>query len=132
VTEMPSLSKIAQIAVQTADLGRAKAFYADALGLKLMFEAGGMAFFDAGGVRLLVGPMFKDTPPSGDVVIYFDAGDWGATERALESRGVKLEPALVVQRAEGREHALRRFKDPDGNQLAIIGWRAVHRANIAI
>ena len=125
MTDTATLSKIAQIAVQTADLARAKAFYGDALGLSLMFEAGGMAFFDAGGVRILVGPAFRKEPPAGDVFIYFDAGeDWAATEAALESRGVKFtRDAAVVQRAEGREHALRLFKDPDGNQLAIMGWR---------
>lgn len=122
---MAALSKIAQIAVATSDLPRAIAFYRDALGLPLMFEVSGMAFFDAGGTRLLVGPMFKEAPPAGDVVIYFDAGDWSSTEAALESRGVKFDRrAEVVQRAEGKEHALRLFKDPDGNQLAIMGWRA--------
>jgi catechol 2,3-dioxygenase-like lactoylglutathione lyase family enzyme len=126
MTGQPAVSKIVQIAVGTADLARAKAFYQRALGLPLMFEVSGMAFFDVGGVRLLVGPMFKDHPPAGDVVVYFDSGeDWAATEAALESRGVKFQrPADVIQRAEGREHALRPFKDPDGNQLAIIGWRS--------
>lgn len=121
---MTTLSKIAQIAVQSSDLQRSIAFYRDALGLTLMFEVSGMAFFDAGGTRLLVGPMFKKEKPSGDVFIYFDAGDWAATEAALESRGVTFDRrAEVVQRAEGKEHALRPFKDPDGNQLAIMGWR---------
>jgi methylmalonyl-CoA/ethylmalonyl-CoA epimerase len=120
------LSKIEQIAVPASDVGRATAFYRDVLGLALMFEVSGMAFFDAGGVRILVGPQFKKEPPSGDVAIYFEAGeDWRATETALESRGVKFDrPANVVQRAEGREHAFRLFKDPEGNQLAIMGWRS--------
>lgn len=122
---MTKLSKIAQIAVQASDLPRAIGFYRDTLGLPLMFETNGMAFFDAGGTRLLVGPMFRKEPPSGDVFIYFDAGDdWRATEAALESRGVTFDrSADVVQRAEGKEHAFRLFKDPDGNQLAIMGWR---------
>jgi extradiol dioxygenase family protein len=121
----PVLSKIEQIAVPSADVGRATRFYRDVLGLTLMFEVSGMAFFDAGGVRILVGPNFRKEPPSGDVPIYFHAGDdWRATERALEERGVKFDrPADVVQRAEGKEHAFRLFKDPDGNQLAIMGWR---------
>lgn len=90
---MTTLSKIAQIAVQATDLPRAIAFYRDTLGLPLMFEVSGMAFFDAGGVRLLVGPMFKKEPPSGDVFVYFDSGDdWHATEQALESRGVAFAP----------------------------------------
>lgn len=124
--EGPALGKIEQIALQASDLARAKAFYGDVLGLKLMFEVSGMAFFDAGGVRILLGPNFRKEPPAGDVPIYFHAGeDWRATEQALEARGVKFDrPADVVQRAEGREHAFRLFKDPDGNQLAIMGWRA--------
>ncbi len=60
-----------------------------------------------------------------NTILYFDAGDWAVTEAALESRGVRFErPADIVQRAEGKEHALRFFKDPDGNMLAIMGWRA--------
>jgi extradiol dioxygenase family protein len=123
----PVLSKIEQIAVPSTDVSRATAFYRDVLGLPLMFEVSGMAFFDAGGVRILVGPTTRKGPPQGDSVIYFEAGeDWRATERALEERGVTLDrPADVVQRAEGKEHAFRLFKDPDGNQLAIMGWRSV-------
>jgi hypothetical protein len=29
-----------------------------------------------------------------------------------------------VQRMEGRELALRAFKDPEGHSLALMGWRA--------
>lgn len=120
----PSLSKIVQIALPTQDLPRAIAFYRDALGLKLMFEGSAMAFFDAGGVRLLIGRSETGGPGGGENVVYFDAGDWQATEAALQARGVKFEkPADIVQRAPGKEHALRFFKDPDGNILAIMGWR---------
>ncbi len=123
--EFPGLSKLEQIALGTRDLAKAIAFYRDALGLKLMFEVSGMAFFDAGGVRLMIGPSHTGKPPVGDAWLYFAAGDWAATEAALEKRGVKFEkPAEIVQRAEGKEHALRFFKDPDGNYLAIMGWRA--------
>lgn len=123
------LSKLAQIALGTRDLQKAIAFYRDTLGLKLMFEVSGMAFFDAGGVRLMIGPSHTGKPPVGDAYLYFDAGDWAVTEKALETRGVAFEkPAQIVQRAEGKEHALRFFKDPDGNPLAIMGWRAAAAA----
>jgi methylmalonyl-CoA/ethylmalonyl-CoA epimerase len=119
-----SLSKLTQIALGTRDLAKAIAFYRDVLGLKLMFEVSGMAFFDTGGVRLMIGPAQTDKAPQGDAYIYFDAGDWAATEAALERRGVKFDrPIEIIQRAEGKEHALRFFKDPDGNFLAIMGWR---------
>ena len=119
-----SLSKLAQIALSTRDLPKAIAFYRDVLGLKLMFEVSGMAFFDAGGTRLMIGPAHHQGALQNNTYIYFDAGDWHATEAALIARGLKFErDAEVVQRAEGKEHALRFFKDPDGNALAIMGWR---------
>jgi methylmalonyl-CoA/ethylmalonyl-CoA epimerase len=124
MTVQPGLSKIAQIALTTRDLPRAVAFYRDVLGLKLMFEVSGMAFFDAGGTRLMLGAARHTGELQNNSYVYFDAGDWQATESALIARGLKFErEAEVVQRAEGREHALRFFKDPDGNALAIMGWR---------
>jgi methylmalonyl-CoA/ethylmalonyl-CoA epimerase len=122
---MTTLSKLAQVALSTRDLPRAVAFYRDVLGLKLMFEVSGMAFFDAGGVRLMLGPAHHKGDLQNNTYVYFDAADWYATEAALIARGLKFERETeVVQRAEGKEHALRFFKDPDGNALAIMGWRA--------
>ncbi len=120
------LSRIAQIALSSRDVPRAAAFYRDVLGLKLVFEASGMAFFDAGGTSLMIGPAPFDGPLQLNTFVYFDAGDWYATEATLVARGVRFEgDAEIVQRAEGKEHALRPFKDPDGNILKIMGWRAV-------
>jgi catechol 2,3-dioxygenase-like lactoylglutathione lyase family enzyme len=119
-----TLSKLAQIALSTRDLPKAVAFYRDVLGLPLMFEVSGMAFFDAGGTRLMIGPAHHQGPLQNNTYVYFDAGDWHATETTLEGRGLKFErPAEIVQRADGKEHAIRFFKDPDGNALAIMGWR---------
>jgi methylmalonyl-CoA/ethylmalonyl-CoA epimerase len=120
------LSKIAQIALSSRDVPKAVAFYRDLLGLKLVFEASGMAFFDAGGMSLMIGPAAFTGPVQPNTFVYFDAGDWRATEAALIARGVRFEgDAEIVQRADGKEHALRSFKDPDGNVLNIMGWRAV-------
>ena len=119
-----SLSKLAQVALTTRDLPKAVAFYRDVLGLKLMFEVSGMAFFDMGGTRLMLGQAHYDGPLQNNSYLYFDAGDWAETEATLVKRGLKFDrDAEVVQRAEGKEHALRFFKDPDGNALAIMGWR---------
>lgn len=121
---MTGLSTISQIALTTSDLPRAVAFYRDTLGLKLLFEVSGMAFFDAGGTRLMLGEARLDKPLQNNTYVYFDAGDWQDTEAALVARGLKFDrPAEVVQRTEGKEHAIRFFKDPDGNALAIMGWR---------
>jgi len=120
------LSKIAQIALSSRDVPKAVAFYRDVLGLKLVFEASGMAFFDVGGLSLMIGPAPFEGPLQPNTLIYFDAGDWYATEAVLAGRGVRFEgEAEILQRADGKEHALRSFKDPDGNVLNIMGWRAV-------
>lgn len=122
---MAGLEKIAQIALTTQNLAKAVAFYRDTLGLKLMFEVSGMAFFDIGGTRLMIGEANLDGALQNNTYIYFDAGEWQQTEAALIERGLKFDrPAEVVQRAEGKEHAIRFFKDPDGNALAIMGWRS--------
>ncbi len=119
-----TVSKLAQVALSTRDLPKAVAFYRDVLGLKLMFEVSGMAFFDMDGTRLMIGAAHYTGPLQNNTYLYFDAGDWAETEAALIKRGVKFDrDAEVVQRAEGKEHALRFFKDPDGNALAIMGWR---------
>ena len=122
---MTTLSKLAQIAISTRDLPKAIAFYRDVLGLKLTFEVSGMAFFDAGGTSLMIGPAQHKGEIQNNMFVYFDAGDWYETEAALAARGLTFTGAAeVVQRHEGKEHAIRFFKDPDGNALAIMGWRA--------
>ena len=121
---MAGIEKIAQIAITTSDLAQSVAFYRDTLGVKLMFEVSGMAFFDIGGTRLMIGQARLEGPLQNNTYVYFDAGEWSETEDALIARGLKFDrPAEIVQRAEGKEHAIRFFKDPDGNALAIMGWR---------
>lgn len=119
------LSRVGQIGLSTYDLPRAIEFYRDVLGLPLMFVVSDMAFFQAGDVRLMVGlsrgPTMK---PGGGTVVYFTADDWAETEAALIARGLEFDrPTEVLQRDGEREHVLREFHDPDGNLLAIIGWR---------
>jgi len=48
------LSQIGQIATTVTDLARAIAFYRDSLGLPFLFEVPNMAFFDCGGIRLML------------------------------------------------------------------------------
>ncbi|MDZ4741419.1 MAG: VOC family protein, partial [Alphaproteobacteria bacterium] len=73
---MTALSKLAQVALTTRDLPKAIEFYRDALGLKLMFEVSGMAFFDMDGTRLMIGASQSTEPLQNNSYLYFDAGDW--------------------------------------------------------
>lgn len=83
------LGEIGQIAVPVHDVARATAFYRDALGLPLLFEAPpGLAFFDCGGVRLMLSlpeGEGQDHPAS---VLYFRVPDIVKAYQELSARGV--------------------------------------------
>jgi predicted enzyme related to lactoylglutathione lyase len=85
-----------------------------------------MAFFNCGGIRLLVGV----TPPGQQVhrgsAIYFEVADIDAVYTALKSKGVTFKAAPhPVNRTPQSELWLAEFTDPDGNQLALLCNRAV-------
>ena len=48
------ISRLGQVSINVRDLNRAIQFYRDTLGLPLLFTAGGMAFFDCAGIRLML------------------------------------------------------------------------------
>src|SRR5260370_34926715 len=86
------ISRIRQIAINAHDVERATSFYQDVLGLKLLFKAGpGLAFFDCGGVRLMLTRPEKaefDHPSS---ILYFTGSDIQASHATLKEKGVHFE-----------------------------------------
>jgi len=117
--------KLVQVALTTRDMERSRHFYRDILGLPLLFEAGGMMFFDLCGLRLMIGSEAVGGQPPGGSILYFEAPDIDRLGPALEAKGVQFPgPAQVVQRAETHELKLRAFRDPDGNALALMGMVA--------
>jgi methylmalonyl-CoA/ethylmalonyl-CoA epimerase len=120
------LSRIGQIAVNASDLERAVAFYRDVLGMRFLFQVPRMAFFDCGGIRLMLGlaerPEF-DHPAS---VLYYQVAEIAAAHRELASRGVTFEAEPhVVHRAPGQELWLAFLRDSEGNPLALMEERKV-------
>jgi methylmalonyl-CoA/ethylmalonyl-CoA epimerase len=61
------LDEIGQIALTVANLEEAKTFYRDVLGMKFLFDAGTMTFFQCGSVWLLIGAAEQgaEKPPGG-------------------------------------------------------------------
>ena len=122
-TESRSLRgrRLVQVALTTRDLERSRQFYRDMLGLPLLFEAGGMMFFDVGGTRLLIGTENAAGEPGGSI-LYIEADDIDTLGPILEAKGVQfLSPAQVVQRSATHELKIRAFRDPDGNVLQLMG-----------
>ena len=115
------LQRIHQISIRTQNTARAVAFYRDALGLKLLFEAPPqLAFFDCGGVRLMLSPAEPEFDHQGSV-IYFAVDDITATHAALATAGVKFrsEPHRIAKLPD-REVWLADFLDSEGNVLALM------------
>lgn len=122
MTSSLQLSRIGQIFVTAHDLDRAVAFYRDTLGMRFLFQAPPkMAFFDCGGVRLMLGvpeePEF-DHPSS---ILYYKVDDIQAAWAALRDRGAELlrEPHLTA-RMPDHELWIGFFKDSEGNTLALM------------
>ena len=115
-------AKVAQLLIPVDDFEAGVAFYRDTLGIQFLFSAPPqMAFFDCGGVRLLVGVMPAGQQAQRGSAIYFRVADIRAVHSSLKSKGVdfKAEPH-VVQRSSGMELWLAEFVDPYGNQLALM------------
>ena len=120
-TDKAALGQIGQIAITVKDLERATRFYRDTLGIKLLFEFPGLAFFDAGGVRLMLSRAEDprlDHPAS---ILYYKVSDIGGTHRALESAGVKVEevPHLIAQMPD-HDLWIGSYLDSEGNTFALM------------
>ena len=117
-----ALGRIRQIAVVAQDVPRATRFYRDVLGMRLLFEAPpGLAFFDAGGVRLMITrPDGPDTAAASSI-IYYDVADIHAAHAALAVRGVEFagSPHIVAALAD-RDVWLAELRDSEGNRLALM------------
>jgi methylmalonyl-CoA/ethylmalonyl-CoA epimerase len=116
------LSKIHQIAVVVHDVARAAAFYRDVLGMHLLFELPpNLAFFDAGGVRLMLTlPSAPELDHPGSI-IYYHVEDIQEAARELKARGVVFdEEPRIVGRLPHADVWLATFKDPDENVLALM------------
>lgn len=111
---------IMQIAITVSDLPRAKQFYQHVLGMKFLFDAGTLLFFQCGTVRLMVSTPEVPTPIGG-TIIYFRVADLPATHRALEQKGVVfLEPPHLIAKMPDHDLWLSVFKDPDRNMIGLM------------
>ncbi len=121
-TAGPNLDTIAQIALTVADLDRAVAFYRDALGMPLLFQAPpGLAFFKCGSIRLMLSKPEGEFKPGASSVLYFKLHGIEAAHSFLEERGVTFvdEPHFIT-RMPDHDLWMTFFKDPDGNVLALM------------
>src|SRR4029077_993100 len=117
-----SLGQIGQISVNVHDFDRAVAFYKDTLGLKHLFAVPSrMAFFDCGGVRLMLAIPERPDLDHPSSILYFKVEDIEQAHEVLASRGVHFEtkPTLVAPMAT-HNLWLAEFRDSENNVLALM------------
>jgi catechol 2,3-dioxygenase-like lactoylglutathione lyase family enzyme len=111
--------------VTVVDVARAKQFYSEVLGLRLVSEEPPFALvFDANGIMLRLG-MARELPARVGTVLGWQVPDIAATVRELEQVGVKFERFAQMKQDDlgiwttptGSKVAW--FKYPDGNVLSI-------------
>ena len=112
--------------VTTSDPAKARDFYGDVLGFRLISEDDFALVFDANGTMLRVGKGRKSQPAQ-HTVLGWEVPDIQAAIRALTGRGVKFEQfnlPFMKQDEHGvwtppNGDQVAWFKDPDGNTLSI-------------
>ncbi len=120
-TPAVTLSQIGQISVTAHDVDRAVAFYRDTLGMQFLFRAGALAFFNCGGIRLMISAPEKPEFDHPSSILYFKVAEIQATHAALRNRGVKFEdePHLIA-RMPDHELWMTFFRDSEDNLMALM------------
>ena len=122
------ITQIGQIAINVHDLDRAVAFYRDILGIPFLYQFPGLAFFQCGEVRLMLGQAEKPEFDHPSSVLYYKVRDIHQAYHSLKDYGVSLidEPHLIAQMP---DHELWMFflSDLDGNTLGIMAEVPLNR-----
>ena len=119
-TATDSYMMLAQIARTTKCFEDSHAWYRDVLGLPELYSFGNLAFYDLGGVRLML------TEEEGDLqsesILYLRVPDIHAAKAELEQRGVKFinAPHLIHRHEDGAEEWMAAFEDNEGRPLQLM------------
>lgn len=127
-----AVNALRQVAQPSRDLERSVAFYRDVLGASHIatFDPPGLAFFDIGGVRLMLDAIPGAIEHEGSP-LYFAVDDVDAAVAGLRQAGVEVEqepaPIHIDEAGDfgpaGVEEWMAFFRDPDGNVLAFSARR---------
>src|SRR5213593_510063 len=115
------LNQIGQISINVHQIERAVTFYQNTLGMLFLFKVPHMAFFSAGGIRLMLTVPEKPEFDHPSSVIYFKVDNIQSAFDMLSGRGVQFvgKPHLI---APMQDHDLWMafFHDIDNNLLALM------------
>jgi DNA-binding CsgD family transcriptional regulator/catechol 2,3-dioxygenase-like lactoylglutathione lyase family enzyme len=114
-----SYMMLGQVARTVKDVEAARSWYRDVLGLPELYAFPGLAFYDLGGVRLM---LTEEGDGSQESILYLRVPDIEASKAELEGRGVRFThaPHMIHRHEDGTEEWMAFFEDDDARPLAIM------------
>lgn len=115
------ITRIGQIAINVHDLDRAIAFYRDKLGLPLLFTTGTLAFFDCGGLRLMLSHPEKPEFDHPSSILYFNVPDISAAHSRMLAAAVHFEDEPhFIAKMPTHDLWMTFFRDSEQNFLGLM------------
>jgi DNA-binding CsgD family transcriptional regulator len=114
-----SMGPIAQIARSVQDIKLSEEWYRSSLGLPHLYTFGNLAFFDCGGIRLMLS---QENSVAAESILYMRVGNIADAYELLKSRGVEFinAPHMIHRHPDGAEEWLSMFKDLEGRPLGLM------------
>lgn len=119
------IKKLMMLAVVVNDMPKAKAFYADKLGLKVTSDYRQddnrwwvSLALPEGGVTITLTTFHENTKP-GAMTLWFATSDLAAAHKELSDKGVKVSKIGDDLHGPGSGTKWFNFKDPDGNLIHL-------------
>ena len=118
------LGALAQVSRTVGEIGAARRWYQEVLGLPHLYSFGNLAFFDCNGVRLFLS---EGDGGEANSILYFRVADVRVTHVQLQARGVTFinAPHMVHRHDDGTEEWMAFFHDNEGRPLAIMSTAKV-------
>lgn len=110
---------LGQVARTVKSVEDARNWYRDMLGLPELYAFPGLAFYDLGGVRLM---LTEEGDGAQESILYLRVPDIHASKTELEARGVRFThaPHMIHRHEDGTEEWMAFLEDNEGRPLAIM------------
>lgn len=119
IKQTDSYMMLGQVARTVRSVEHSCSWYRDVLGLPELYAFPSLAFFDLGGVRLM---LTEESEGSQESILYLRVPDLHAAKAELETRGVNFThaPHMIHRHEDGTEEWMTFFEDNEGRPLALM------------
>ena len=121
IAHTDSYMMLGQVARTCRSVAESRGWYRDTLGLPELYAFPGLAFFDLGGVRLMLTEEDGDGPVA-ESILYLRVPDLHSVRDELAGRGVNFThaPHMIHRHEDGTEEWMAFFEDNDGRPLGLM------------